>query len=55
MDEKLRCAQRMLKDRRVRMVDICEAIGMNSGSYFSHFFKKHMGMTPQEYRDQQSS
>ena len=32
-----------------------EDIGMNSGSYFSHFFKKHMGMTPQEYRDQQSS
>lgn len=55
VDEKLRCAQRMLKDRRVRMVDICEAIGMNSGSYFSHFFKKHMGMTPQDYRDQQSS
>jgi two-component system response regulator YesN len=35
----------------MKIQDIAEAVGYYSGTAFARFFKKHLNMTPQEYRD----
>ena len=40
----------MLENTKEKTNDIAKAIGLNTASYFTNFFKKHMGITPQEYR-----
>lgn len=52
---RLNAAREMLKDPAVRIQTIAEKVGMNTASYFTHFFKKYMDMTPQEYRNQMMS
>ena len=32
------------------VLDVYKRQGLNTASYFTHFFKKSMGMSPQEYR-----
>lgn len=41
----------MLKTEGVRIHQIAVDVGFESAAYFTRVFKKHMGMTPQEYRD----
>ncbi|MBO9597543.1 MAG: response regulator [Cohnella sp.] len=36
----------------MKIQEIAEAVGFLSGTAFSRFFRTHMNMTPQEYRDQ---
>ena len=31
---------------------IAEMTGMRTASYFTHYFKKYVGISPQEYRNQ---
>lgn len=45
-------AKRMLRDERVLISDVAAEVGFDNFSYFSTLFKKHAGMTPQEYRRQ---
>lgn len=49
---RLNAAKEMLKDPTVKIQTIAEKVGMNTASYFTHFFKKYMDVTPQEYRSQ---
>jgi len=41
----------MLKQPRYRMHEISAALGFVSDNYFYRFFKKHMNVTPQEFRE----
>ena len=50
--QRITLAQSMLKDPIVKISQIITATGLNTPSYFTYFFKKHVGMTPQEYRTQ---
>lgn len=43
-------AQSLLSDPRIKMQEIVTRTGLNSPSYFTYYFKKHVGKTPQEYR-----
>lgn len=49
-EQRLAIARELLCDPTVRMQTIAERSGLATASYFTHFFKKHMGLTPQEYR-----
>ena len=44
-------AAQLLEDERHKIRSIAEMIGFASAAHFSRVFKKHTGMTPQEYRD----
>lgn len=44
-------AQILLLDRGLRLADIADQLGYQDVKYFSMSFKKHMGMTPSEYRE----
>lgn len=44
-------AKIMLENQEMKIKDICKELGFDSSSYFSRFFKKETGYTPQKYRD----
>ena len=44
-------AAQLLKDEQHKIRSISEMVGYASAAHFSRVFKKHTGMTPQEYRD----
>lgn len=48
--QRLNAAKTLLQDPTIRIQSIAERVGLNTASYFTHFFKKSMGMSPQEYR-----
>ena len=52
--QRLNAAKELLRDPKVRIQTVAERTGLNTASYFTHFFKKHTGMTPQEYRNRMS-
>ena len=41
----------MLKDTRTPISEISRQMGFSSANYFARWFKKRMGVTPQEYRE----
>lgn len=41
----------LLKDKRVRLLDITGMVGYSDPSYFTKLFKKHVGSTPSEFRE----
>ena len=47
---RLNMAKELLRDPAMKIQTVAEKSGLNTASYFTHFFKKHTGMTPQEYR-----
>jgi two-component system response regulator YesN len=47
-------AEFMLKNNQDKIYEIAEKLGYQRPHSFNHAFKKHFGMTPQEYRDQYS-
>lgn len=49
-DRRIRLAKKLLADESMRMQTIAELTGLRSASYFTHYFKRHTGYTPQEYR-----
>lgn len=49
-EKRIDVAKSMLEDPFVKMTQIANAIGLHTSSHFTHFFKKHTGYTPQEYR-----
>lgn len=48
---RIQTAKEMLENDELRIHEIAEAVGYQSGIAFTRFFKKVMNMTPQEYRD----
>ncbi len=44
-------AAELLKERRIKLQDITSMVGYSDPSYFTKLFKKHMGLTPSEYRE----
>ena len=42
--------KKYLNDRRLSITQICEKMNFTTLSYFSRYCKKHLGMSPQEYR-----
>lgn len=51
--ERLAKAQEWLKETNDKIQDIALRVGFESAAYFTRFFKKSTGMTPQEYRERQ--
>ena len=45
-------AKELLADPALRIIDIAEKLGYNDSYYFSHCFKKHVGVPPKEYRQE---
>lgn len=50
--KKVEKAKSMLLYTDMKIVNIAEQLGFNHSSYFTRFFKKHLGLAPQEYRSQ---
>ena len=48
---RLNLAKKLLKDPSIPIVEVAERIGLPDQSYFSRFFKKEMGLTPSQYRN----
>jgi len=44
----------LLRDTRLSLSDVAVQTGLNDPGYFTKFFRKHMGMTPSEYRKRTS-
>lgn len=44
-------ARELLVDTRLKIKDIAQKVGYDSPSYFTQFFKRETGMSPQEFRD----
>ncbi len=44
-------AKELLKQEDRSMKEICASVGYGDPNYFSRIFKKHVGVTPTEYRD----
>jgi two-component system response regulator YesN len=45
-------AKEMLKDVRFKTYEVAEKVGIPDAHYFSRLFKKYVGVTPTEYREQ---
>jgi len=48
---KLSRAQSLLQETNMKIYEVAAAVGFLSEPYFYRFFRKAIGMTPQEYRD----
>lgn len=44
-------AKEMLQHTMLKFYEIAGKVGYGDPNYFSILFKKHVGMTPREYRD----
>ncbi|WP_245954333.1 response regulator transcription factor [Paenibacillus flagellatus] len=44
-------AKELLRSSRHKIQDICKMTGFDTPAYFTRLFKKHTGLTPQEYRE----
>ncbi len=51
----IRCekARELLRENRMSISEVGEAVGFVSSAHFSHVFKKMTGMTPSSYRTEQ--
>jgi len=51
-DRKIDLAKEMLADKNIPIVNISISLAFNQPNYFSKVFKKKVGVTPSEYREQ---
>ena len=54
-EARIRRAEELLFDTALPVAAIAEAVGVKSPYYFSRFFKKHVGISPSEYRKRQKA
>lgn len=45
-------AKELLADPNLKIIDVAEMLGYNDSYYFSHCFKKYMGVSPKEFRSE---
>lgn len=50
-EARLKHAKTLLQNNELKINEIASAVGYESSSYFTHFFKKKINMSPQEYRE----
>ncbi len=50
-EARIKKAKHYLAVEDMKIHDVAEAVGFNSATNFTRFFKKHTGFTPQEYRE----
>lgn len=50
VDARMHAAREMILENRYKINEIAEKVGYNDFSYFVQSFKKHYGITPNEYR-----
>jgi len=48
---RINVAKDYLTDRKIKLYEITTLIGFSDANYFSILFKKHVGITPSEYRE----
>jgi two-component system response regulator YesN len=48
---RLNKACELLKDSKLKAYEVAYMVGYNDDKYFSQIFKKHLGLTPSQYRD----
>ena len=53
-DLRMEKAKELLADPALRIIDVAERLGYNDSYYFSHCFKKHVGVPPKEFRAAQT-
>ncbi len=51
-DIRISKAKELLKDVRLKTYEVAEKVGITDAHYFSRLFKKHVGITPTEFREQ---
>lgn len=50
LNYRLQIAQRLLRERDMKIYEVIQAVGYRKASHFNQLFKKHTGQTPKEYR-----
>ena len=50
LQQRMEKAKRLLEEGDVSIGNICEQVGINNPSYFSHLFKQYTGKLPSEYK-----
>ncbi len=50
MQKRMEKAKRLLEETNRSIGEICEQVGINNPSYFSHLFKQYTGKLPSEYK-----
>lgn len=50
-EQRLNRACRLLRESKLKILEIAMETGFTSSGYFARFFRKHKGISPQEYRD----
>ena len=50
-DLRMEKAKELLADPALRIIDVAEQLGYNDSYYFSHCFKKQVGIPPKEFRN----
>ena len=53
-DLRMKKAKELLTNPSLKIIDIAEQLGYNDSYYFSHCFKKNVGMPPKEFRNEQN-
>ncbi|HZG88181.1 response regulator [Paenibacillus sp.] len=48
---RLERAKELLADPRLKIHEVAAAVGLDNPGYFTRFFRKHAGVSPQEYRN----
>ena len=50
---RLEQAARLIREKKVNITQVAYSVGFNNQTHFSTVFKKHFGMTPTEYAEQE--
>lgn len=53
--QRMEKAKRLLEEGNGSIGDICDQVGINNPSYFSHLFKQYTGQLPSEYKKEHES
>lgn len=49
-DYRIKCAMKMLTDKKVKLNEVAEKVGYSDQKYFSRVYKQFTGFTPSQYR-----
>lgn len=50
VDIRIQKAQELIESKQYKIYEIADLVGFRNNSYFTHVFKKRVGMTPKEYK-----